>query len=619
MGTFAVAAVAAIIIAAAGVFLWKAWDQGVVPPPNPSEKDTLVLAAIENTTGDPGFDEAIRHALAVGLGDSSFLSVMPDDTARAWLRSMGRPADTRLSGSVAREVCQKSGSKGVLETSIASIGTRYVFSLRGIDCLTGATVAYEAEGDTKEKVLDALASTTSAMRKKLDAVHIFALAFAAEKAEGSAAAIPLFRRVVELNPDDAQPHLALSHQYFHLDRRDEGLKEITQAYALRDRADAWLRILIESFYALHATRDLNAALEGFETLRRLDPRDVLGAGNAADVGLRLGRLEEAVRYNEEALKLSPDIADWQVNQATLLISLDRLDEASAVLSDAKRRGVPESIFREINYRLAFLEGDRATMDRIVTASLGRPGVEHIALSGEASTETLRGRLRRARELLRRAEDSAGRAGVPSAAARMRAVAALAEAELGGDARRCAEEARAVASSTGDPDVRGAAAVVLARAGEPSAALELAEALESELPAGTILHISVLPSIRGAAALAKGLPEEALRALDANLGYEMAEGIVPMYPVYLRGVANLLLKRGQAAAAEFGKIVSRRGFVGNSFVGPLARLGLIRALTLTGDNPRAAAEAKALLETWRDADPDFKPVADVRSIVERSLP
>ena len=618
MGTIAVAAVAAIILAAAGVFLWKAWDHGVAPPPNPSEKDTVLLAAIENTTGDPGFDEAIRHALAVGLRDSSFLSVMPDDVVRAWLRSMARPEDARLSGSVAREVCQKSGSKGVIETSIASIGTRYVFNLKAINCLTGETVAERAEGETKEKVLDALSATTSRMRKKLDAAHIGALAFAAEKAEGSAAALPLLRQVVELNPDDAQPHLALAHQYFHLERREEGIKEIAQAYALRDRVDAWLRILIESFYALHATQDLDAALVGFETLRRLNPRDILGAGNAADVALRLGRLEEAIRYNEEALRLSPDIADWQVNQAALLINLDRYEEARAVPSDAEKHGVPESNFMAASYTLAFLEGDTATMDRIIAASVGRAGIEHNALSSEAATQTFGGRLRKARELLRRAEQSAGRAGVPSAAARMRAVAALAEVELGGDPRRCAAEARAVASSTSDPDVRGAAAVGLARAGEPAVALELANALEKELPSGTILHVSALPSIRAAAALAKGRPEEALRALEANAGYELAEGPVPMYPVYLRGVANLELKRGQAAAAEFEKILAHRGFVGNSFVGPLARLGLIRALKLTGDGARAAAEAKALLDIWKEADPDFEPAAEVRAIMDGLL-
>ena len=92
----------------------------------------------------------------------------------------------------------------------------------------------------------------------------------------------------------------------------------------------------------------------------------------------------------------------------------------------------------------------------------------------------------------------------------------------------------------------------------------------------------------------------------------------MYPVYLRGVANLELKRGQAAAAAFEKILAHRGFVGNSFVGPLARLGLIRALKLTGDGASAAAEAKALLDIWKEADPDFRPAAEVRSIVERSL-
>ncbi len=45
-----------------------------------TEKDTVVLADFDNTTGDPVFDDALKQALAVHLGQSPFSTFSP--TAR---------------------------------------------------------------------------------------------------------------------------------------------------------------------------------------------------------------------------------------------------------------------------------------------------------------------------------------------------------------------------------------------------------------------------------------------------------------------------------------------------------------------------------------------------------
>ena len=44
-----------------------------------TERDTIVLADFENTTGEPVFDGALNVALAVALEQSPFLKVFPDD------------------------------------------------------------------------------------------------------------------------------------------------------------------------------------------------------------------------------------------------------------------------------------------------------------------------------------------------------------------------------------------------------------------------------------------------------------------------------------------------------------------------------------------------------------
>jgi hypothetical protein len=43
-----------------------------------TEKDTIVLADFDNRTGDPVFDDTLKQALAVDLGQSPFLNILSD-------------------------------------------------------------------------------------------------------------------------------------------------------------------------------------------------------------------------------------------------------------------------------------------------------------------------------------------------------------------------------------------------------------------------------------------------------------------------------------------------------------------------------------------------------------
>ncbi len=56
-----------------------------------TEKDTVVLADFDNKTGDAVFDDALKQALAVELGQSPFLNVLSDRKVSETLRMMGRP------------------------------------------------------------------------------------------------------------------------------------------------------------------------------------------------------------------------------------------------------------------------------------------------------------------------------------------------------------------------------------------------------------------------------------------------------------------------------------------------------------------------------------------------
>jgi eukaryotic-like serine/threonine-protein kinase len=98
-------------------------------------------------------------------------------------------------------------------------------------------------------------------------------------------------------------------------------------------------------------------------------------------------------------------------------------------------------------------------------------------------------------------------------------------------------------------------------------------------------------IQGQLALNRKNPALALNTLQAASPIEL--GSIPfganvscLYPTYLRGEAYLAAGQGNAAAAEFQKILDHSGIVWNCWTGALAHLGVARANALqsrTGRN------------------------------------
>jgi serine/threonine protein kinase len=95
-----------------------------------TDKDTIVLSDFDNKTGDPVFDGTLKTALNVSLRQSPFLSVLSDQQVAETLKLMTRPADTKLTPAVTRELCQRAGSKAYIAGSIASLGSQFVLGLK---------------------------------------------------------------------------------------------------------------------------------------------------------------------------------------------------------------------------------------------------------------------------------------------------------------------------------------------------------------------------------------------------------------------------------------------------------------------------------------------------------
>lgn len=288
------------------------------------------------------------------------------------------------------------------------------------------------------------------------------------------------------------------------------------------------------------------------------------------------------------------------------MNLNQLDNVEAVLKQAEERKLGGEYLLSVRYELAFLKGDAAQMAHEVSAAMGKPGTEEPLLAAEADTEAWYGRLKNARELTGRAMDSAQHNDSQETAAAYQAAAALREVESGNQ-KQARDDADAALKLAPNSDVRIMAAVVLARAGDPAGAGKLAAELDKAFPLDTLVQRYLLPTIRAGVALERKDPSRAVELLKVTSPIELS-GYGPLLPVYLRGEAYLMLRNGNAAAAEFQKVIDHYGLMGNSPFGALARLGRARAYALdAAADPAARGRARAgyqdFLMLWKDADPD----------------
>jgi len=593
-----------------------------------TEKDTIVLADFENKTGDPVFDDALKQALGVQLGQSPFLNILSDRKVEDTLHLMGRPSNERITRDVARELCIRTGSKAFLAGSIEKLGGQYVLGVDAVGCSNGDTLAKEQEeAATKEDVLKALGKAASSLRGKLgeslatiqkfdvpveattaslEALKAFSMGITTFRAKGNAEAIPFYKRALEIDPNFAVAYASLGLVYGNLGQASLAAENIRKAYALRDRVSEREKYRISALYYENVTGEMEQAVQVYELWAKSYPQDSVPVGNLGVIYANLGQYEKSLVATVEGQRLGADAIGYS-NLAGVYLALNRLDDAQKAIEDAQQHHLESDILHLVIYQLAFLKGDTAEMERQVAWAAGKPGTEDLLLSFQSDTEAYYGHLVKARDFSRRAVDAAIRADSKESAAIWQVNSALREAEFGNAAAAKQGVAAALAVSPGR-DVKMFAALTLAQVGEIARAKALADELEKNYPSQTVLKVYWMPAIKAAIELNAGKSTEAQMLLEAAAPYELGGPpqlqIGTLYPAYVRGQAYLMEHNGTAAAAEFQKFLDHRGIVVNYPLGALAHLGLARAYVLSGDAAKAKTAYQDFLTLWKGADPDI---------------
>ncbi|HVI09480.1 MAG TPA: winged helix-turn-helix domain-containing protein [Candidatus Binatia bacterium] len=593
--------------------------------------DTIVLADVDNRTGDPVFDDALNNALRYEMEQTPYLNVLGLDKTNATLGQLQLSPTTRITPDVARRICGKTNSKMVISHSIADAGNRYRLEMRALGCGSGATLAEEkTEIGTRNQIVHELGAVATRLRKKLgepaeslarfnqplekaSSASLEALQTAAEgnklflagNAEG---ALKLYRQAAELDPNFALIHGRMGASYLFLGKPELSAESYAHAYQLRDRMTEKDRLSIEIAYYGRVTGDWEKGYSSVVRLLEIFPRDARAHADLRAAFLYLGQPDRAADEAAETVRLQPS-AYYFGSALQSIRFASRFNEAKSWLANADALKLDNSLIRREKLIVAFATGDRANVEKILKEE-ERGSFQADFLREHSLIEIQQGRFHSAERLRQQASALTSNVGNDDWWV---VLSALEDAEVGKDALARHYESEAERRPLRSSD-KISLALALARSGRAGEAARIANDVSAENPESTLVQHYFIPTIRAAIKLEQRDPQAAIDLLRATARYDLAftSSFDYVYPAYIRGLAYLAAGDGQSAAAQFQKLIDNPGITVRHVIGPLARLQLGRAQKTAGDTVSAVKSYEEFLSMWKDADPDLPVYRQARA-------
>ncbi len=558
-----------------------------------TERDTIVLTDFANSTGDAIFDDTLKTALTVSLRQSPFLNVISDSKLAGTMHLMTLPADAKLTPDIARDLCQRAGSKAYIAASKEN-----VLEVLGKAATKLRTELGESLGTVQRFDVPLAEATTSS----LEALKAYTLGRKAGGEKGAAAAVPYDQRAIQLDPNVAMGYEAVGYDYYSLGELGRASDYFTKAFELREHASEREKLEITAQYYQVVSGELEKASQTFQQWIESYPRDFRAHFDLCVVYASQGQYEKSTEACREGLRLAPDDVGPYENIADSLLALQRFGEARQIIQQAQTRKLDDFIARNVLYALAFLASDSPAMAEQQQWFAGQPDLEHFGLSLASDTEAYAGHLGKARELTKRSVDSAIRADNKENGALWGAIAAQREAAFGNptEAKQQAVEGLKLYPTSQGVEVESALA--LAMAGDMARTESLAQDLNKRFPLDTQMQSLWLPAIRAQSALNRRDAPAAINILQSSLPpieygtILFGTNLSCLYPTYIRGQAYLAAGQGSAAASQFQKILDHNGIVWNCWTGALAHLGVARTNAL---QPKTSQERMPMPPaSWR---------------------
>jgi DNA-binding winged helix-turn-helix (wHTH) protein/tetratricopeptide (TPR) repeat protein len=611
-----------LLLAGLGFMGWRRYH------PERFEHVDLVLAEIENNTGDHEFDRTLNQALAIDLEQSPFINLLSRSRIQETLVEMQREKTTPLTAALAMEICERTNAQGTLRGTIAKLGTRYALILDADSCVTGKQIAgYNAEAGSKEEVLRALDTAAGHVRRQLgesaasleryqipitqattpslEALRAFSEAGESFRRGDMKGARNLLTSAVNLDPNFASAYRAIGSTYYNLGDYNQAALFYKKAFDLRERTSERERLGIEAMYYGYGLNDYEESIRRSRQLLAVYPNTTNSWVSLANLYTLLGQYGEAIEAAQRASQLNPQSSVATVELARAYLRASRFADAKREASAGLAAGKDHWDLHSIQFQIAFVEHDKEKLKKE-----GEWGLLHQHANtslydlGIAAAAT--GKLREANDYLSRARAEALRTGEADFAEGVLLRAARMQTELEQPAQALAS-LKQLKAYQGDPSDPGEIASIRATLGDAAFAQHFVDTADSGDNGHTVLPRIYVPLVRAMLALRSHRPEIALSMLEPARVYQLRDFAVPT----LRAQAETEAGRLDDAVADYNLILNNQGVDPISPLYPIAHLRLARVLAQQKKTEEARKHFRAFLDGWKDADPELKMLTDAR--------
>jgi serine/threonine protein kinase/Flp pilus assembly protein TadD len=321
-------------------------------PKKPAEPKQVLVADLENRTGDPDFDDSLGTALSAYLEQSRLVNIFPVATEHAAVQALGRPADARIDANLGSEICVREGIPLLITGEINRLKDQYVLAVRIINPANQKVLSVHSTNATeKNAILAALGSMARDLRSdigeqrvaieqsdrlleqvttsSLPALHLYSLGRKEHLRGNYEAAIPLYKNATRLDVDFALAYAWLSTVYRDLGDSANARLHMDKALTLLDHVTERERYTLLGLSAAY-DEDYEQAIDNFLVLTRLYPNDSNGHFYLTLCYLLKGDFEHATSEAKVAAGLAPSPSAY-TNLAEVLLAQNRFQEVIDLL------------------------------------------------------------------------------------------------------------------------------------------------------------------------------------------------------------------------------------------------------------------------------------------------
>ena len=385
--------VTALIIAA--VVIWRLLPKKEAIPLVPSDKPSLAVMYFKNNTGDKNLDHwrtMLSNLLIADLTQSKHIRVLSEDKLFNILNQLNQLEAETYSSEVLEKVAAQGRVNHILQGAYAKAADEFRINVMLQEASTGELIGSEGvEGKGEESIFSMVDELTRRIKANFK-ISAGEIASDIDKEVGTITtsfpeaykyysegrkyhnsgeyrrSIQFMEKAVAIDPEFAMAYRSMGMAYANLGYRAERIKYLQKAFELRDRLSDRESYLIQGDFYRFSEATYNKAIEAFNQLLQLYPKDRVGNIN---LGVLYSNLEEWDKVIDRSEVLIQDRDEsfypyfWQ---ARALAAKGLYDRAEKVLeyylhnfSDnaSIRWALAHVYLYQGKYDLALAEADRA--------------------------------------------------------------------------------------------------------------------------------------------------------------------------------------------------------------------------------------------------------------------